>query len=85
MHLILYGKPGCHLCEDLQDKLEQIDIPLALEVRDITTNPDWFAEYQYTIPVLIYRQGDAEIPIPRLSPRASVQQVAQTIQKSVKL
>lgn len=86
LRLILYGKPGCHLCEGLQEKLEQIDaFPVELEVRDITTNPDWFAQYEYTIPVLTYRQGDQEIEIPRLSPRASVQQVAQTLQKSVKL
>lgn len=86
MQLILYSKPGCHLCEGLQEKLEQIDaFPVELEVRDITTNPDWFAQYEYSIPVLTYRDGDRETPIPRLSPRASVQQVAQMLQKSVKL
>ncbi|MER3589400.1 MAG: thioredoxin family protein, partial [Mastigocladus sp. ERB_26_1] len=42
MRLILYSKPGCHLCEGLQEKLEQIvemgNFPsLQLEIRDITT------------------------------------------------
>ncbi len=37
MQLILYSKPGCHLCEGLQEKLEQIqDLNFELEVRDIT-------------------------------------------------
>lgn len=55
MRLILYSKPGCHLCEGLQEKLEQISsFPLELEVRDITTRSDWFNAYQYEIPVLFY-------------------------------
>jgi len=53
MRLILYSKPGCHLCEGLQEKLEQIQsFPLELEVRDITTRDDWFQSYQYEVPVL---------------------------------
>lgn len=53
MRLILYSKPGCHLCEGLQEKLEQINsLPFDLEVRDITTREDWFLAYQYEIPVL---------------------------------
>ncbi|MFM5983090.1 MAG: glutaredoxin family protein, partial [Sphaerospermopsis kisseleviana] len=36
--IILYSKPGCHLCEGLQEKLEQItSISFNLEIRDITT------------------------------------------------
>lgn len=53
MHLILYSKPDCHLCEGLQEKLEQIQsFPVELEVRDITTRDDWFQTYQYEVPVL---------------------------------
>jgi glutaredoxin len=53
MHLILYSKPGCHLCEGLQEKLEQVQgLEFELEVRDITTREDWFQAYQYEIPVL---------------------------------
>ena len=53
MHLILYSKVGCHLCEGLQEKLKQIaDLDIQLEIREITTNPDWFDRYQYEIPVL---------------------------------
>lgn len=84
--LILYSKPGCHLCEGLQEKLETL--PLQLEVRDITQNEQWFQKYQYEVPVLcLPAKASAESAdsvteqvLPRLSPRASIQQVAQIIQ-----
>ena len=62
MRLILYSKPGCHLCEGLQEKLEQIpNLSFELEVRDITTREDWFAAYQYEVPVLyLSNHRDAE-------------------------
>ena len=86
MRVILYSKPGCHLCEGLQEKMEQIQSPpFDLEIRDITSRQDWFQAYQYEIPVM-FIQTEAEqdtplIPIPRPSPRASVQQIAQMLQK----
>lgn len=82
MKLILYSKPGCHLCEGLQEKLDQISEPqFDLEIRDITTQRDWFQAYQYEIPVLFLEASESLIPIPRPSPRASVQQLAQMLQK----
>jgi len=87
MRLILYSKPGCHLCEGLQEKLEKIEnLKFNLEVRDITTRDDWFAAYQYEIPVLVLsHQRDThnaeEKPIPRPSPRATVKQLEQLLQK----
>lgn len=80
MQLILYSKPGCHLCEGLQEKLEQIP-NLDLEVRDITTREDWFAAYQYEVPVLCKEMAGTEKPIPRPSPRATVPQLEQLLQK----
>lgn len=85
--LILYSKPGCHLCEGLQEKLEQIHtLNFSLEVRDITTREDWFAAYQYEVPVLckLNSQADpalAEEELPRPSPRASVAKLQQTLQR----
>jgi hypothetical protein len=82
MHLILYSKIGCHLCEGLQEKLEQITEPnIQLEIREITTNPDWFDRYQYEIPVLCLQANGSEHPIPRFSPRAGVSQVQQILQQ----
>jgi Glutaredoxin-like domain (DUF836) len=82
MHLILYSKVGCHLCEGLQEKLAQItDLDLQLEIREITTNPDWFDRYQYEIPVLCLKVDGEEKTIPRFSPRASVAHVQQNLQQ----
>ncbi len=106
MQLILYSKPGCHLCEGLQEKLEQItSLSFDLEIRDITTREDWFQRYQYEIPVLLLARSqelgfperqptgvtsqesvknevsEALILLPRPSPRASVRQLEQMLQK----
>ena len=82
--LILYSKPGCHLCEGLQEKLEQIQgLNFQLEIRDITTQADWFEAYQYEIPVLFCRDdhpNPEETPIPRPSPRLSVTQLQRHLQ-----
>ena len=93
MRLILYSKPGCHLCEGLQEKLKQIEsLDLQLEVRDITERDDWFQAYQYEVPVLFKVQpqrrdaaGNAafspEEQLPRPSPRCTVAQLEQLLQK----
>ncbi len=82
MNLILYSKVGCHLCEGLQEKLEQIvAVDIQLEVREITTNPDWWELYQYEIPVLCLQVDGVERLIPRFSPRASVAQVQQILKQ----
>lgn len=86
--LILYSKPGCHLCEGLQEKLEQIQNPtIKLEIRDITSRDDWLQAYQYEIPVLLKSEVDVstgqsiETPIPRPAPRLSVEQLQRFLQK----
>lgn len=78
--LIFYSKPGCHLCEGLEEKLAEL--PVQLDKRDITKNEVWFQKYQYEVPVLCV-DAEGERPLPRVSPRASVKQVAQMIQKYV--
>lgn len=85
MKFVLYSKPGCHLCEGLEEKLTAAHhLNFDLEVRDITQNDAWFQRYQYEIPVLCQVQeretGVVERPLPRLSPRAPQAQVEQLIQ-----
>ncbi|PIA47336.1 hypothetical protein AQUCO_01400183v1 [Aquilegia coerulea] len=58
--LVLYSKPGCCLCDGLKEKLQaafSITGPdslhdVDLQIRDITSNPEWENAYQYEIPVL---------------------------------
>ncbi|KAL8162394.1 hypothetical protein V2J09_013883 [Rumex salicifolius] len=85
--LILYSKPGCCLCDGLKEKLNAafslVSSPLHdldLEVRDITTNPDWENAYQYEIPVLAKLCSDgSEERLPRLSPRLSVEMIQKKV------
>jgi hypothetical protein len=82
MNLILYSKPGCHLCEGLEEKIRSIEtIVIILDVRDITQDDEAFQAYQYEIPVL-YVQTDSGrlLPTPRQSPRASIAQITQMLQ-----
>jgi hypothetical protein len=84
LHLIFYTKSGCHLCDGLAEKLNQIQAPsLAIELRDITTREDWFQAYQYEVPVLYTLQAGEPVLIPRPSPRATVAQLQQLLQRYV--
>jgi hypothetical protein len=50
---MLYGKPGCHLCDAAREVVRAVCTELAVgwtEV-DITGDPDLFAEYGEQIPV----------------------------------
>lgn len=84
MQLILYSKPGCHLCEGLQEKLEQVKtLAFDLEIRDITTREDWFERYQYEVPVLYQKIDQQENPLPRPSPRISVAKLEQFLREHI--
>jgi len=84
--LILYSKPGCHLCDGVRELLQQVQIvAFELEIRDITRREDWFAAYQYDIPVLTWARDGAEIPLPRFSPRTSLARVEQLLQNALQL
>jgi glutaredoxin len=48
--LVLYGRPGCHLCDDARAVLERIGHPFA-EV-DIERDPDLLKRYLERIPVV---------------------------------
>jgi glutaredoxin len=48
--LVLYGRPGCHLCDDARVVLERIGEPFA-EI-DITTDDALHAAYLERIPVV---------------------------------
>jgi glutaredoxin len=53
VRVTLYGKPGCHLCDDARAIVEQVCAELGVgwsEV-DITTDPKLFEEYGEQIPV----------------------------------
>ncbi|KAI5597629.1 hypothetical protein POPTR_002G085200v4 [Populus trichocarpa] len=86
--LILYSKPGCCLCDGLKEKLQAAFLlsgphslhDVDLQVRDITSNPEWERAYQYEIPVLAKVLSDGtEETLPRISPRLGVELVHKKI------
>ncbi len=50
----LFGKPGCHLCDDARDLVRRVCDGRAVELReiDITLDPTLNREYGERIPVL---------------------------------
>jgi glutaredoxin len=50
----LYGKPGCHLCEEARAVVDRVRArrPFELEEVDITRDPALEAEYRERIPVI---------------------------------
>jgi glutaredoxin len=53
--VIVYSKPGCHLCEDALRLLQGLraEFDLAIEEIDITTDRALFKNYFEKIPVLV--------------------------------
>jgi glutaredoxin len=52
--VILYGKAGCHLCDEAREHLERVAAERELDLRevDIRTDPILFERYRYRIPVI---------------------------------
>jgi glutaredoxin len=52
--LVLYGKPGCHLCEEARETVAAVRARVSFELEevDVSTDPDLHREYGERIPVL---------------------------------
>jgi glutaredoxin len=48
--IVLYTRPGCHLCERVEDWL--LEAGLQWQDVDITTDPVLFERYQHRIPAI---------------------------------
>jgi glutaredoxin len=67
--LIIYRRPGCHLCDDaellLRDELAQRAraglSPIEIEHVDISTDPDLEARYRRRIPVFVIGGIESEL------------------------
>jgi glutaredoxin len=51
----LYGKPGCHLCDEARAVVRRVRAGRDFELRevDVTLDPTLFREYGARIPVLV--------------------------------
>ena len=56
--LLLLGRPGCQLCEEFREELEQA-FPGRFEVRDacVDDDPEWRRRYGLKVPVLLDERG----------------------------
>jgi glutaredoxin len=50
----LYGRPGCHLCDDAREALHRVRArhPFTLDERDIEADDDLLRRYLERIPVI---------------------------------
>lgn len=55
MHVVLYSRPGCHLCDDAREVLlaERARMPFVLEEVNIETDDELVREYGMRIPVVV--------------------------------
>ena len=69
--LIIYSRPGCHLCDEMKEVVHRVSasLPLALDEIDISGNAELERLYGMEIPVLMidgkkvakYRIGESEL------------------------
>jgi thiol-disulfide isomerase/thioredoxin len=56
LKLIIYSRPGCHLCDEMKAIVQRVARsapgPIRIEEIDISTDPDLEARYGVEIPVL---------------------------------
>jgi glutaredoxin len=67
-HVVLYSRPGCHLCDEAREILvaEQARTPFALEEIDVETDDALELEYGIRIPVVAIDGEEAfEISVDR--------------------
>jgi glutaredoxin len=55
IRVTLYGKPGCHLCEDARAVVEAVRVERGFELEeiDVSLDPLLFRRYGERIPVLL--------------------------------
>jgi glutaredoxin len=54
IRVVVYGKPGCHLCDEAQEELRRFQADFVFEIAkvDIESDPKLFDEMKHDIPVI---------------------------------
>jgi len=57
--VLLYSRPGCHLCDDAAELLERLAqrIPIAITEVNILGDLDLYERYKHNIPVIALADG----------------------------
>ena len=61
VQVVLYTRPGCHLCDEMKREIIRSGCAelYTLEEIDIESDPEIFARYQFEIPVLFINGVEA--------------------------
>jgi Glutaredoxin-like domain (DUF836) len=81
IRVVLYSRPGCHLCEDTRELLGRIAQrrPLDINVIDITSDPELVRRYDLFIPVVrVGESVELSAPIDEAALRHAVDEAAVT-------
>ncbi len=59
MTVVVYSRPGCHLCDEAVSVLEKLRCQFAfgVDVRDVDVDPAIWRKYGFAIPVVIFPNG----------------------------
>jgi glutaredoxin len=57
--ITIFTKDECSLCDHVKERVETVakDVPIELQMFDITTDPNIYDKYKWTIPV-VHIDGD---------------------------
>lgn len=57
IHVTIYSRPGCHLCDDMKTVVQKVAAswtePVSIDEINIDTDPDLQARYGVEVPVLM--------------------------------
>ena len=72
IRLRLYSRPGCHLCDQMRQEVDELlaDRPHEWEVVDVDVDPELSRRYGRALPVLLVNgRLFARVRLPRLAQR----------------
>ncbi|WP_134687338.1 glutaredoxin family protein [Brevibacillus migulae] len=78
--ITLYGRPGCHLCEQVEERIKRVgnDFSLRLKIVNIESDPALHEKYMFTIPVV---EIDGEETFPSVTSVMSEEELRQELKK----
>jgi glutaredoxin len=61
VNITLYGKVGCHLCDEARALLDELATEVEFDLRemDILTDPVLYERYKYRVPVIAIDGSEA--------------------------
>jgi glutaredoxin len=61
MHVTVYSKPGCHLCEDALDSIDRLTPQYGLDVTEVNILEDMAVYEQYRDIIPVVEATDAQV------------------------